>query len=204
MKTKTFNCSQDAGAYLALAVSQDLKEQIQSYERATWILPGGNSIKPFYPYFARLSLPWKRISFGLSDERCVPVEHDMSNERQLRENFLSYLKNYDYLPVNDRLVSIIRLYPPITVLSMGDDGHVASLFPEEAGIWKNEGTGIYVTKNQFPNRMSLTEETLLISRKIYIIVANRKKNKFLDQIDFSRFALNEIFEKSEIIRCLND
>src|SRR4051812_38433740 len=51
-------------------------------------LSGGNTPRPIYTEFARIGrdLPWDRVLFTFSDERCVPPEDEQSNFRMARES----------------------------------------------------------------------------------------------------------------------
>jgi 6-phosphogluconolactonase len=200
MKEHRFLSAQEAGTFLRQQLEGDLKGQIALRDHAVLILPGGNSIKLFFPYLISLDVPWDKITIGLSDERCVPLDHEMSNEKQLKECFLDLLPNYNYCSLNQELIAKIQEFPPITVLSMGIDGHVASLFPEEYEDWKDKGIGIYKTKTQSPNRDSLSEKSLAHSKMIYISVVGENKNIFLDNVKNFLYCLNSIYEKSCLIR----
>src|SRR5436189_6453391 len=51
-------------------------------------LSGGNTPRPIYTEFARIGrdLPWDRVFFTFSDERCVPPDDEQSNFRMARES----------------------------------------------------------------------------------------------------------------------
>ncbi|EKD45869.1 MAG: hypothetical protein ACD_69C00103G0005 [uncultured bacterium] len=202
MNAQKFNSVTEAALYLSRVVREDLLKQISIYGKAVLVMPGGQSIKPFFPYFIKLGVDWSKIIIGLSDERCVPLDDAMSNEKQLRQLFLDFIPNYNYNPLREEFLLKIRETPPITILSMGIDGHVASLFPEEAGDWKNTGgIGIFRTKKQDPNRVSLTEEVLLLSSKMYLLVVGKEKKQFIDEKLLFSFPLYSVFNAAILIKC---
>ncbi len=51
-------------------------------------LSGGNTPRPVYAEFARIgsNLPWERVHFTFSDERCVPPDDKQSNFRMANES----------------------------------------------------------------------------------------------------------------------
>lgn len=200
-----FDVLYEAGKFLQINIEQDLKKRISQDGYAILILPGGNSIKLFFPYLLNMNLSWEKIIIGLSDERCVPKDHDLSNEKQLKQCFLNFIPNPNYCELNKKFIKKIQKSSPITVLSMGNDGHVASLFPEEFIDWNNKGIGLYNTKKQKPNRISLTERTVLLSDKIYVLVLGRKKIIKLSLIgkDPVNSYLLSVFNKSRVL-ILND
>lgn len=201
MNNHNFQSIDKASSFLKHQLEMAITQQIESHNRAILILPGGNSIKLFYPCLINLNILWNRVTIGLSDERCVPLKHEMSNERQLRQYMLNFIPKCNYCPLNKEFLLKIRTTPPITVLSMGNDGHVASLFPEESKYWKNAGIGIYKTKYQNPIRVSLTEDALLTSSKIYLLATGKEKNKFLNKEKSLPSSLNSIYNKATWIKC---
>lgn len=194
----------EAGLFLKNKVEQNLNEQVRITGGAVFILPGGNSIKHFFPYLVSLNVPWDCIIVGLSDERLVHSDDEMSNEKNLRKNLLNFIPNHHYCSLNDEMVTKIQEFPPVTILSMGVDGHVASLFPEEADEWKQCISGIYKTKFQEIRRISLSEQSLLKSSSIYLLVIGEEKNEFFDlKKDFLSF-LYHIYHSVIVVRCISE
>ncbi len=202
MKEHLFESLEEAGLFLKESIQNDLQRQINIYDQAVLILPGGNNIRSFFPYLIDLDVDWKRVAIGLSDERCVSLEDSMSNERQLRECFLSHLPKYNYHPLNQDFVHKIQEIAPITLLSMGIDGHVASLFSEESSEWGAMGVSLYKTKKQNPNRVGLSKEALLLSDKIYILARGPERLERLNEIKEASFYLGDVYEKAVMIKVL--
>ena len=126
----------------------------------------------------------------------------MSNEKQLKKYFLDIIANYNYCSLNEDFLSKIQATPPVTVLSMGEDGHVASLFPQEEQYWRNAGIGLYKTRNQKIDRISLTTKALLLSSKIYLLVVGNEKNSLLDNGNsLTSSHLSSIYKNTTWIRC---
>ncbi len=109
-------------------------------------LSGGSTPKPIYMELGkRNNIDWSKVSIFLLDERYVPNEHPDSNQKMVVETLLLNApippENVFFpdttLPieecVTDYIADVKTLWehrlPDITVLGMGDDGHIASLFP---------------------------------------------------------------------------
>ena len=165
-------------------------------------LSGGNTPRPVYTELARIGrdLPWDRIFFTFSDERCVPPEDEQSNFRMARESL------FVLAAVPEKSIARMRgeIDPQIAaqeyedelgllgaqrgekiyrhdliLLGMGDDGHTASLFPGTAALEEKTRT---VVANFVPKfntwRITFTFPLLGHARHICFL-ANANKNPAL-------------------------
>ena len=129
---------------LATAVAADLRRAIAARGVATLALAGGNTPRRFLQALSRQSLDWTKVRVLPVDERWVPNTDPRSNERLLREHLLQGEAAAAellplYRPVETPEVALQsvagdiahRALPlDVAVLGMGEDGHVASLFPD--------------------------------------------------------------------------
>lgn len=129
---------------LAAAVAADLRRAIAARGVATIALAGGNTPRRFLQALSRQLLDWSKVRVLPVDERWVPNTDPRSNERLLREHLLQGEAAAAellplYRPVETPEVALQsvagdiahRALPlDVAVLGMGEDGHVASLFPD--------------------------------------------------------------------------
>lgn len=143
-----FDTRAEASVAAAEHMAAAIGHRLDSHKRASVVVTGGSSPAECYRALATRELPWARLDVVLSDERWVPADHDESNEKLVRETLLGnsardaiLLGVYaDGTTPADRaaqLDSEIRRLPfpfACVLLGMGADGHIASLFPDFAGL----------------------------------------------------------------------
>lgn len=127
---------------LADTLAGDLKNALLTHERASFCVPGGTTPGPIFDVLSAVNLDWSRITVFLNDERWVPLDHDRSNTKLLRERLLvGKAADANYAPLFaeggppeahlEKLGAGLAPHFPISVLllGMGADMHTASLFP---------------------------------------------------------------------------
>ena len=146
---------------------------------------------------------WKRLHFWWGDERCVEPSSLESNYRMAMERMLSRVPLAPHqihriageaLPEEEarrygqEMASLIPFrdgFPvfDLILLGMGDDGHVASIFPGELQLMKSEVPCTVATHpltNQ--KRITLTGKSINNARKIFILVTGSAKSHRISEI----------------------
>lgn len=127
---------------LADRMSSELTQALETHETASLCVPGGTTPGPVFDMLSGVTMDWGRVAVFLNDERWVPEDHPRSNTRLVRERLLTGPAAAArlvplYAPVErpeeamEALAEGIAPHLPITVLllGMGEDLHIASLFP---------------------------------------------------------------------------
>ncbi|MDY6051804.1 MAG: 6-phosphogluconolactonase [Rothia sp. (in: high G+C Gram-positive bacteria)] len=148
----------------------------------------------------KATVNWSKVHFWWSDERFVPRGHADRNEQQAKDALLDSLglpeQNLHIMGASDvfetpedaaqAYTTELARYAPegessplfdLTLLGMGPDGHIASLFPERTEILEAEATALAVhdSPKPPPTRVSLTLPVINFSERIWFLVAGGDK-----------------------------
>ncbi len=198
------NCQALADA-IALRVASAVAQGITRHGRASLIFSGGTTPEMFLPHLATQPLQWEKVNVLLSDERWVDEDSPHSNAAMLRRIFLTHpgaaaarfipLKN-TATTAADGLALTRQNLPPLdqpydlVLLGMGEDGHIASLFPgdphlESALAAANSARVVAVpaptTAQPSVERVSLTLAELKRSLQMVLVLKGPAKLAALQQ-----------------------
>lgn len=194
-------CANPATLAVALAqhVARRLKEDLLHQDKATLVVSGGKSPVPLFQALAIQPLAWDRVIVTLADERWVPPEHADSNEALVRTHLLTHraatalmvpLWTGDPTPeaavsaVSEALEALPHPFSQV-LLGMGEDGHIASLFPGAAELpegLRTEAQVLAVRPSHASHpRLSLSLHALMQSRDIVLLMAGGTKRRLLEQ-----------------------
>jgi len=179
-----------------------LTAALERQQSASLVVPGGNTPRHYLPALARKPLLWNRITITLSDERWVESTSDDSNERLVKTYLLDHLtENTQFIglktghdapdaaldEIDQRLKAVPQPFT-LTVLGLGEDGHIASLFPglemHKTSQPAIEHQCIAVHPPIAPSlRISLSLEAVANSQQIALVVTGKTKRQLLDSIE---------------------
>lgn len=138
-------------------------------------VPGGSTPFPILAELARAPLDWPRIAVWPGDDRIVTEDHPASNVGRIR----ALLE-----PVGARILPLAEgAEPPVFALAwlgMGNDGHVASLFPNTDPRADAPLTVLRLTPDPLPpeapfDRLSLTIPALARSGELLFVIRGEDK-----------------------------
>jgi len=174
-----------------------LRNTLNQKQPAALVVPGGNTPRYYLPALAKCKLPWDQITVTLSDERWVDVTDEQSNEHLVKQYLMGHL------PENTRVVGLktrhdnpfaavdeihqrldkLPLPLNLTVLGLGEDGHIASLFPGMNPDLLLTHHCVAVAPPIAPSqRISLSLNILANSENIALVVVGKAKRRLLDQL----------------------
>jgi 6-phosphogluconolactonase len=199
---ETFSDAASAAAFAAETIVNALTYRLRLRADASIVVTGGHTPGPVYDALSQSGLDWSKVRITLSDERFVDITSPDSNERLVRErllkdgparaNFLG-LRGTAVTPEAAAAEASAALadWPVLDVvlLGMGDDGHIASLFPGNpalaAGLDRESPPCIAVPRGEgrAPSmpRLSLTLPRLVSSRLVIILASGAEKRRVLER-----------------------
>jgi len=144
---------------------------------------GGESPDRFIRFLKKQQNISSKFNFFIIDERAVPFESKESNTgqfiRKMNTPSISLESAMSLYEAGARLEAL-----DLVILGIGEDGHVASLFPTLSDDdYKHSGDVVKTPKVGVPEveRYSLSMESLLSARKIILSVRGGKKLQLLKE-----------------------
>jgi len=149
-------------------------------------VPGGSTPFPILALLAGCSLDWHRLAFYPTDDRIVPHDHPASNAGKLIALFEPLGANVCELTL-DGPASCGAPSPRFALvwLGMGNDGHIASLFPNTDPKADDPQWIRRLTPDPLPpeapfDRITLTIPALLNSDELLFVTRGADKRAVLD------------------------
>lgn len=145
----------------------------------TVALSGGTTPTPIYKALSEHSTFRDEVDFFLADERYVPPTNENSNYKLIRETLNpKHFYHFDTsLPITEALTKYAQELPEsldLTILGIGEDGHIASIFPHSHALHSNEKVAHTQTENfAIKDRLTLTLQTILNSKNILVLLKNK-------------------------------
>lgn len=166
-------------------------------------LAGGSTPMAAYADFAASGMPWQKLKLALIDERHVPLSDSRSNETHIAAAFSS-VKNRlavwqglyrdsdgiaSCATAADEALQRFGLPFDVTVVGMGSDGHIASLFadsPDYAAAMDPDARRTVVpirfpSEQGLPGRLSMSLPALLQTRHVLFCITGDDKRDVLQR-----------------------
>jgi len=168
-------------------------------------LSGGETPKRLYELIGaaprRERFPWERTHWFWGDERVVPHDDPRSNFHMVRQALLRHVPippaNIHAIPTESKSpatdaaeyeAALKRFYGAdkldagrplfdLTLLGLGEDGHIASLFPGSPALTETERWVVPVVGEGEFDRITLTYPALASSAAVaFLVVGDRKRD----------------------------
>lgn len=179
----------EAAAY----IFDQIKNCVDTKGECHVVLPGGTTPARCLELLADMPLPWKHIHWYPGDERCYPVGHVERNDTMIIKKLFSgrdhSLMNFHPIPAElgpeqgaEQFAECINAAAGIdvVVLGMGEDGHTASLFPDNPALNDSRSVvPVYNAPKAPKDRISLSLTTLKNAEHCIVIATGANKGEAL-------------------------
>ncbi len=176
----------------AYVLYKSIQVVLKKKEHASVGIPGGRSVGDILKCFKDFALPWKRIQMFMLDERLVPLDHPDSNYKLVKQHMgdtvpADMIHPFIYDPNASELS--VKAYNEelqryggcldVVMVSSGEDGHIASLFPNHHSVVepRNGFFLMYDSPKPPPGRMSASLDLIRQADSgIILFLGSEKKN----------------------------
>jgi 6-phosphogluconolactonase len=182
----------DAGSVAEAAATRIegwIAAALDSRGRCSIALSGGRTPRDLYRRLAAGPIDWSRVRIYFADERAVPPEDADSNFRMARETLIDPARipprNVHRMKGEypDLAVAVEEYEAHLTepldavVLGIGEDGHVASLFPNHAALGETvrRVAAVLDAPRPPPRRLTLTPRALAEARDVMVLATGAGK-----------------------------
>ena len=176
---------------------REIDKKKKSKSRLSFVLAGGSSPINLYKKLARSNIDWSNIDLFWGDERHVSNKSKNSNYKLAYDTFIKKIKikksNLYKIDTNNNLNNSAQKYKrkiinyfrnnknffDCVLLGMGEDGHIASIFPNSKLI--KEKFVVKAVKRKDFNRITLSLNIINKSKKIILWLNSKFKSKIYDK-----------------------
>ena len=169
-----------------------VKEISSAKKQFSLAIPGGRSVQGLLTELSMLKMSWASVNVFMTDERLLPLTEHESNYWQAKELFFSKANSVHAFPFemekgiaeyNRKFLSVTGGKLDLLVLGVGEDGHVASLFPGDEVM--NTDANAYVEIHDAPKgpseRISLSPKAIVEGKAVLLLFASDSKKKAYDK-----------------------
>lgn len=171
------------------------------------MLTGGRSAEALYqawsaqPNFAKLT----NVEFFFGDERCVPPDHPESNYALAMRTLFR-----DGVPPSCKITRMNAEHPDssaaaaayepqlpvkldVMLLSVGEDGHIASLFPHSPALFETDRRVVHVLAPNPPfERLTVTPRVITQAHQVFVMAIGKAKATVYEQAQLAPQDISEL------------
>ena len=201
-----FETTEDTARAVAELILAKAKEKNKQSHPFNIAISGGSTPKLLFTLLASEyvdSIPWHFVRLFWVDERCVSPTNVESNFGMTYQTLLKHVPLHEantyrmqgegdpqtevnrYQALLEKELPMTNGYPQfdLVLLGMGDDGHTASIFPNDMSLLDTElavAIGTHPTSGQ--KRITLTGPTILHAKQVVFLITGESKSGVLRQI----------------------
>ena len=143
---------------------------------------GGSTPLKVLALLAAQPLDWSGATIALTDDRRVPDDHPASNFGKLHAALAGTGATFERLQEGAEVEPFDLVW-----LGMGEDGHIASLFPHMHALIRPGPSVIATTPIPLPpeapfDRLTLNKRALKATREVILVVTGESKKALIERV----------------------
>ena len=173
-------------------LKKDFLRKKKQNKRFSFVLTGGESPRKLYKKLSKIDIDWNNIDLFWGDERYVSNRSKDSNYRLAFNEFIKKIKlnkknifpikknksiskaSAEYSSTITKYFKYKKISFDYCLLGMGNDGHIASIFPNSENLYKKFITKPIIRKDF--KRITLGLNVINNSKKILLWLNNKSKS----------------------------
>ena len=174
-------------------ILQQAEDAIEKRGAFKLVLAGGSTPENAYRLLVNATTDWSKWHIYYGDERCLPATDKDRNSQMAADAWLQHVAiSEDQIhPMQTELgavqatlnyQSLIKKTLPfdLVLLGMGEDGHTASLFPQQSHNLDELVHEVYNAPKPPAERVSLSAKALSDSEKVVFLISANNKQEALE------------------------
>ena len=170
-------------------IASKINELEKIQEKIVFAIPGGRSVSKIFENLKNFNINCNKVHIFMIDERRVPIDNEESNFKLANDILLKHLpptnvhpytENHSPEDYTEELNNISKQID-IVLLSVGEDGHIASLYPNHHSI-SNQSPGFFSLDDSPkppPKRVTASKQLIKnASLSILLFLGEGKKQAF--------------------------
>ena len=191
------------------------------------MLTGGRTARALYKHWSSSKFSpanLKGVEFYFGDERCVPIDAPESNFRLVKESLFPQgvsdgvklvpllASEFDYWSSAKEYDDLLPKQIDIVLLTVGVDGHIASIFPGCNSLFENTRRVVPVVAPIYPyHRITITPLLIKGAHQVFVLAYGAEKHQVYEKAlrnpgDISTFPARLLLDRNWIFGeelCLN-
>lgn len=166
----------------AAAVADRIAEVVAAPGPKRIAFTGGSTPIKVLALLQNRALDWPSVTIALTDDRRVPDDHSASNYGKIHAALGHSGAAFERLEEGAPVAPFDLVW-----LGMGEDGHVASLFPHMHALVRPGATVIATTPIPLPpeapfDRLTLNHKALKATKEIILVVTGASKKALIERV----------------------
>jgi 6-phosphogluconolactonase len=176
-------------------ISDNINRVLDEQGKCSVMLTGGRSAARLYnawsdlPAFQQMT----GVNFYFGDERCVPPDHAKSNYGMAMQTLFPHgvpagcsvfrmeADATDIEAAAQRYADVLPDEIDVLLLGVGEDGHIASLFPNSAALQERKRRVVPIIGLKPPfERLTITSQVIIKARSVFVLATGPAKAMVLN------------------------